>query len=75
MMELPPEVKPDLGLDVGPRVFRKDGGAKKRGDTSCWTDTPADMERKAQVNLVLVLLILPKSNFQHSFKYCHGYIL
>uniref|UniRef100_A0AAY4B6W2 GPALPP motifs-containing protein 1 n=1 Tax=Denticeps clupeoides TaxID=299321 RepID=A0AAY4B6W2_9TELE len=46
MTELPPELQ-HIGL--GPRTFKKRSGPEDK-DRSIWTDTPAERERKAQVN-------------------------
>ncbi|XP_053179374.1 GPALPP motifs-containing protein 1 [Scomber japonicus] len=47
MTELPPELQ-HIGL--GARTFKKKSGPEK-GDRSIWTDTPADVERKARERL------------------------
>lgn len=66
MIELP-EDKPNF-CGLGPRQFLRKTPQQK-GDRSVWTDTPADKERKAQVNLLdfdcfiiyLILYCLGKS--------------
>ena len=51
MTELPPELQ-HIGL--GARTFKKKSGPEK-GDRSIWTDTPADVERKARVENCLLI--------------------
>ena len=46
MTELPPEMGASFGLTS--RTFRKN--AAQTGDRSCWTDTPANKEKKERVN-------------------------
>ena len=56
MMELPDKMSASIGLQA--RQFKSNkASAAAAGDRSCWTDTPADKERKEKVHSYIVFHI------------------